>query len=207
MCGSETSSTLGAGRLERRDRLADPGLDAGLHARHEVLARQGDPLAAEGGRRLVVRVGQRRAARRAPARARTSRRARRGRRPRGAASRRRARRARTARSGRGCSRTRRSRSGSRGRRSASCRRSRTARRAGGSSRRCRCRSRAGRVEPPRPPPNRRWSRPGTRSVAHGFAVGPYAECSVEEPIANSSMFVLPRITAPAARSRSVMWAS
>ena len=49
--------------------------------------------------------------------------------------------------------------------------------------------------------------PGTRSSAHGLAVGPKAECSVDEPIANSSMLVLPRITAPASRSRSVMWAS
>ena len=49
--------------------------------------------------------------------------------------------------------------------------------------------------------------PGTRSSAHGLAVGPYAECSVDEPIANSSMFVLPRMTAPASRRRSVMWAS
>jgi len=37
--------------------------------------------------------------------------------------------------------------------------------------------------------------------------GPYAEYSFDEPIANSSMFVLPRRTAPASRSRSVMWAS
>ena len=49
--------------------------------------------------------------------------------------------------------------------------------------------------------------PGTRSRSHGLAVGPNAECSVDEPIANSSMLVLPRITAPASRSRSVMWAS
>ena len=41
----------------------------------------------------------------------------------------------------------------------------------------------------------------------GSRSGPNAECSVDEPIANSSMFVLPRITAPASRSRSVMWAS
>ena len=49
--------------------------------------------------------------------------------------------------------------------------------------------------------------PGTVSRSHGFATGPYALCSFDEPIANSSMFVLPRITAPTARSRSVMWAS
>ena len=49
--------------------------------------------------------------------------------------------------------------------------------------------------------------PGTRSRSHGLAVGPKAECSVDEPIANSSMLVLPRITAPASWRRSVMWAS
>src|SRR3954453_18519895 len=36
--------------------------------------------------------------------------------------------------------------------------------------------------------------PGIRSRSHGLCVGPYAECSVDEPIANSSMFVLPRMT-------------
>ncbi len=56
------------------------------------------------------------------------------------------------------------------------------------------------AEPPEEPP-------GTRSRSHGFAVGPNAQCSVDEPIANSSMFVLPRMTAPASRSRSVTWAS
>jgi hypothetical protein len=44
-------------------------------------------------------------------------------------------------------------------------------------------------------------------VFHGLRVGPYAEFSVEEPIANSSMFVLPRIGMPAARSRAVTVAS
>ena len=42
--------------------------------------------------------------------------------------------------------------------------------------------------------------PGTRSGAIGFFVGPYALCSVDDPIANSSMFVLPNGIAPAARS-------
>ncbi len=56
------------------------------------------------------------------------------------------------------------------------------------------------AEPPDEPP-------GTRSRSHGLAVGPNAECSQDEPIANSSMLVLPRITDPAARRRSVMWAS
>jgi hypothetical protein len=56
------------------------------------------------------------------------------------------------------------------------------------------------AEPPPEPP-------GTRVVSHGFRVGPYAEFSVDEPIANSSMFVLPRITTPASRSRRVTVAS
>ena len=42
--------------------------------------------------------------------------------------------------------------------------------------------------------------PGTRSRSQGLPVRKNAECSVEEPIANSSMFVLPTITAPATRS-------
>ena len=48
------------------------------------------------------------------------------------------------------------------------------------------------------------SRPGTRVRSHGLATGPQAQCSVEEPIANSSMLVLPGMTAPAAASRSAM---
>src|SRR5918995_3055526 len=40
------------------------------------------------------------------------------------------------------------------------------------------------AEPPREPP-------GTRSGSHGLREGPKAEFSVEEPIANSSVFVLP----------------
>ena len=55
-------------------------------------------------------------------------------------------------------------------------------------------------EPPEDPP-------GTRLRSHGLCDGPNAEFSVEEPIANSSMFVLPRITTPASRSRRVMVAS
>ena len=35
--------------------------------------------------------------------------------------------------------------------------------------------------------------PGIRVRSHGLCVGPYAEFSVEEPIANSSIFVLPKI--------------
>src|SRR5271155_3930414 len=49
--------------------------------------------------------------------------------------------------------------------------------------------------------------PGTLSRAAGFRTGPYAEFSFELPIANSSQFVLPRITAPAFSSRSIAVAS
>src|SRR5258708_1751335 len=45
-------------------------------------------------------------------------------------------------------------------------------------------------EPPDEPP-------GTRDRSHGLCVGWYAEFSVDEPIANSSMFVLPSMTMPA----------
>jgi hypothetical protein len=43
--------------------------------------------------------------------------------------------------------------------------------------------------------------PGTRVGSSGFLAGPNAEFSVDEPIANSSMFVLPMTIAPAVRSR------
>src|SRR5512132_309636 len=56
------------------------------------------------------------------------------------------------------------------------------------------------AEPPDDPP-------GTRSGLIGFFVGPYALCSVDEPIANSSMFVLPNGIAPAARRRVTTVAS
>src|SRR5919107_2825859 len=46
--------------------------------------------------------------------------------------------------------------------------------------------------------------PGMRPRSHGLLVGPYAEYSVDEPIANSSMLVLPSSTLPAARSRSTV---
>src|SRR5438067_7463753 len=49
--------------------------------------------------------------------------------------------------------------------------------------------------------------PGTRVVSHGLRVGPTDECSVDEPIANSSRFVLPMIDAPRARSRAAAVAS
>ena len=42
--------------------------------------------------------------------------------------------------------------------------------------------------------------PGTRVLSSGFLAGPYAECSVDDPIANSSMLPLPTRIAPAARS-------
>src|SRR6476661_788317 len=54
-----------------------------------------------------------------------------------------------------------------------------------------------------PPPDP----PGMRVTSHGLRVGPNAEFSVEEPIANSSRFVLPRIGMPAARSLLVRVAS
>ena len=56
------------------------------------------------------------------------------------------------------------------------------------------------AEPPDDPP-------GTRVGCDGFRAGPNALFSVDEPIANSSMFVLPTTTAPAARSRRTAVAS
>ena len=44
--------------------------------------------------------------------------------------------------------------------------------------------------------------PGAREVSHGLRVGPNAEFSVEDPIANSSRLVLPITTAPASCRRS-----
>jgi len=49
--------------------------------------------------------------------------------------------------------------------------------------------------------------PGVRSSAHGLRVGPKAEFSVDEPIANSSQLVLPITTAPARSSRATAVAS
>ena len=49
------------------------------------------------------------------------------------------------------------------------------------------------AEPPLEPP-------GTRSRSHGFLTGPKPEFSLDEPIANSSMLVLPSIGAPASAS-------
>ena len=49
--------------------------------------------------------------------------------------------------------------------------------------------------------------PGTRSTSHGLRVVKKPECSVDEPIANSSMLTLPRTTAPASMSRATTVAS
>ena len=51
------------------------------------------------------------------------------------------------------------------------------------------------AEPPPEPP-------GTREGSHGFRDGPYAEFSVDEPIANSSVFVLPSTDSPRAFTRA-----
>src|SRR5580765_388597 len=56
------------------------------------------------------------------------------------------------------------------------------------------------AEPPLDPP-------GTRSRSHGLWTGPYAEFSLDEPIANSSQFVLPTSTAPAPANRAQAVAS
>ena len=44
--------------------------------------------------------------------------------------------------------------------------------------------------------------PGTRERSQGLRTGPYAEFSLEEPIANSSWLVLASSGAPASWSRS-----
>src|SRR3970282_2771842 len=56
------------------------------------------------------------------------------------------------------------------------------------------------AEPPEEPP-------GTRARSHGLRVGKNAEFSVDEPMANSSILVLPSITAPAALRRTITVAS
>ena len=55
------------------------------------------------------------------------------------------------------------------------------------------------VPPPEPP--------GTSAGSHGLRVGPKPEFSVEEPIANSSVFVFPSRVRPAALHRSATVAS
>src|SRR5205809_7734867 len=49
--------------------------------------------------------------------------------------------------------------------------------------------------------------PGVRSSAHGLRVGPNAEFSVDDPIANSSQLVLPMMIAPARSRRATTVAS
>src|ERR1700677_1671581 len=49
--------------------------------------------------------------------------------------------------------------------------------------------------------------PGVGVRSHGLRVTPKALFPLDEPIANSSMFVLPRMIASAARSRSMTVAS
>ena len=51
------------------------------------------------------------------------------------------------------------------------------------------------AEPPEDPP-------GTRSVSQGFLLGPKAEFSVDEPMANSSRLVFPRTGSPASLQRA-----
>src|SRR5689334_10514407 len=49
--------------------------------------------------------------------------------------------------------------------------------------------------------------PGTRVRSQGLRVSLNAECSVDDPMANSSMLVLPRMTAPASCRRVTTLAS
>ena len=49
--------------------------------------------------------------------------------------------------------------------------------------------------------------PGTRVGSHGLRDGPNAEFSVDEPIANSSVFVLPITRRPRALQRAITVAS
>src|SRR5207247_7112308 len=56
------------------------------------------------------------------------------------------------------------------------------------------------AEPPDEPP-------GTRVLSSGCSTRPYAECSVEDPIPNSSQLVFPVISAPAALSLATAVAS
>jgi hypothetical protein len=53
---------------------------------------------------------------------------------------------------------------------------------------------AAEVPPPEPP--------GTRVGSHGLRDGPHAEFSVDEPMANSSVFVFPSTDSPAAFTRA-----
>src|SRR5690348_13752581 len=49
--------------------------------------------------------------------------------------------------------------------------------------------------------------PGTQSALHGLRTGPKYDVSLDEPIANSSMFVLPTSIVPASRSFATTCAS
>src|SRR5207253_5158116 len=49
--------------------------------------------------------------------------------------------------------------------------------------------------------------PGTHCTFQGLRLGPTAECSVDEPIANSSRFVFPSSTYPCARNLAITVAS
>ncbi len=90
----------------------------------------------------------------------------------------------------------------RARRSASSRRFRKAPPAAGSIRRCRIRAPAVSSRRRRQPPSRRSTRPESDRSPTDSCVGPNAEFSVDDPIANSSQLVLPTMTAPAASSFS-----
>jgi hypothetical protein len=46
--------------------------------------------------------------------------------------------------------------------------------------------------------------PGTRDKSHGLCVTPKEEFSVDEPMANSSVLVFPRTTAPASIKRRTL---
>ncbi len=65
---------------------------------------------------------------------------------------------------------------------------------------CTCRAATAAALPPELPP-------GVRARSHGLWQGLKALFSFDEPMANSSMLSLPRITAPAASSRSTTVAS
>src|SRR5688500_18916343 len=56
------------------------------------------------------------------------------------------------------------------------------------------------AEPPEEPP-------GTSLASQGLRTGPYQLVSLDDPMANSSMLVLPRVTMPAALSFSTTVAS
>ena len=99
------------------------------------------------------------------------------------------------------SRRRPARSGSPGRSSASSPRRRRSSPAGAPIHRSPSRAPPARRRPPPARPSRRTSRPAPASGSIGCCTRPNAECSVDEPMANSSMFALAATIAPAARRR------